>query len=85
MNRYWLSVRQRILFKVLLLNYQAYFLFFNARDLRSNNKLLVKPCQSVARIKIWQKTVPTCCTNEWNELPLLIIRESPSLDILRQH
>ena len=25
-----------------------------------------------------------CCTNEWNELPILIIRESPSLVILRQ-
>ena len=43
MNRHWFLVRQRILFKVLVQNYQAYFLFYNARDLRSNNKLLINP------------------------------------------
>ena len=44
MNRHWFLVRQRILFKVIVQNYQAYFfLFYNARDLRSNNKLLINP------------------------------------------
>ena len=51
MNHHRISVRQRILFKVQVLNYRPYFLFYNARDLRSNNKLLIKPCQSIARIK----------------------------------
>ena len=42
MNRHWFLVRQRILFKVIVQNYQAYFiLFYNVRDLRSNNKLLI--------------------------------------------
>ena len=49
-NRHCFLVRQRILFKVLDQNYQAYFLIYNARDLRSNNKLLINPSQSVARI-----------------------------------
>ena len=55
MNRHRLPVRQRILFKVLVINYQPFFLFYNARDLRSNNKLLIKPCPSVARIKEYGK------------------------------
>ena len=43
-NRHWFLVRQRILFKVIVQNYQAYFLlFYNARDLRFNNKLLINP------------------------------------------
>ena len=44
MNRHWFLVRQRILFKVIVQNYQAHlFLFYNARDLRSNHKLLINP------------------------------------------
>ena len=44
MNRHLFLVRQRIFFKVIVQNYQAYFLlFYNARDLRSNNKLLINP------------------------------------------
>ena len=44
MNRHWFLVRQWILFKVIVQNYQTYFLlFYNARDLRSNNKLLINP------------------------------------------
>ena len=43
MNRHWFLVRQRILFKVIVQNYQAYFFIYNARDLRSNNKLLINP------------------------------------------
>ena len=40
MNRHWFLVRQLILFiKVIVQNYQAYFFLYNARDLRSNNKL----------------------------------------------
>ena len=50
MNRHWFLVRQRILFKVLVQNYHAYFLVYNARDFRSNNKLLINPSQSVTRI-----------------------------------
>ena len=42
MNRHWFLVRQWILFKVIVQNYQAYF-FYNARDLRSDNKLLINP------------------------------------------
>ena len=43
MNCHWFLVRQRILFNVIVQNYQAYFLFYNARDLRSDNKLLINP------------------------------------------
>ena len=51
MNRHWFLVRQLILFKVIVQNYQAYpFFFHNARNLRSNNKLLINPGKSVARI-----------------------------------
>ena len=40
MNRHWFLVRQLILFiKVIVQNYQAFFFSYNARDLRSNNKL----------------------------------------------
>ena len=41
MNRHWFPVRRRIFFKVLVQNYLAYFLFHNARDMMSNNKLLI--------------------------------------------
>ena len=41
MNRRWFPVRRRIFFKVLVQNYLAYFLFHNARDMMSNNKLLI--------------------------------------------
>ena len=42
MNRHWFIVRQRILFKVIVQNHQAYF-FYNVRDSRSNNKILINP------------------------------------------
>ena len=43
MNLQWLPVHQRILLEglVLTITYQAYFLYHNSRDLRSNNKLLI--------------------------------------------
>ena len=41
MNRHWFLVRPRILFKVIVQNY--FIVFYNARDLRSNNKLLINP------------------------------------------
>ena len=50
MNRHWFLVRQLILFKVIVQKYQAYLFFHNARDLWSNNKLLINPEKSVARI-----------------------------------
>ena len=43
MNLQWLPVHQRILLEVLVLTYQAYFLYHNSRDSKSNNKLLVNP------------------------------------------
>ena len=43
MNLQWLPVHQRILPEVLVITYQAYFLYHNSRDLRSNNKLLINP------------------------------------------
>ena len=50
MNLHWLPIRPQILFKVQVLTYQAYLLYNNARDLRSNHTFLIKPGQSVARI-----------------------------------
>ena len=41
MNHHWFLVRQRILFKVIVQNYKAYIFFYNARDLRSDNELLI--------------------------------------------
>ena len=39
----WLPVHQRIPLEVLVLAYQAYFLYHSSHDLRSNNKLLINP------------------------------------------
>ena len=43
MNLQWLTVHQRILLEVLFPTYQAYFLYHNSRNLRSNNKSLINP------------------------------------------
>ena len=43
MNRHWFLVSQRILFKFIVQNYPAYFFLYNARDLRSDTKLLMNP------------------------------------------
>ena len=40
---HWFLVRQLILFKVMVQIIKHIFLFYNARDLRSNNKLLINP------------------------------------------
>ena len=61
MDLYWLLVRQRIVFKVLILNYQAYCKtvlhllrdlivpYSKSRELRSHNKLLIKHCRYIIR------------------------------------
>ena len=84
MDLHWLPVQQRVLFKVLILTYQAshktapsYLCdlitpYSNSCNLRSNNQLLSRWYGE----RFFQYAPP----NEWNNLPL-IIRESPSLAI----
>ena len=59
--------------------------YSKARNLRSDDMLLIAPCHPRAKLKSYgersfQYTAPT----EWNKLPLLI-RESSSLDIFKTH
>ena len=60
---HWLPVMQRITFKMYLLTYQAYhntapeylceliITYCNTRNLRSNNKMLVMPCDPRSKLK----------------------------------
>ena len=62
---HWLPIRQRITFKILLLTYQAYhntapdYLcelitpYCSARNLRSNDMMIVRPCHSEPRLKTY--------------------------------
>ena len=86
-------IQQRILFKILILTYQAYHKtapqylcdlimpYSNARNLRSDNMSLIAPCHPRAKLKSYgERSFQHAAPTEWNKLPLLI-RESPSLDI----
>ena len=65
MDLHWLPVHQRITFKFLILTYQAnhktapqylcdlIVLCANTCSLRSNNKLLIAPCHSRAKLKTY--------------------------------
>ena len=92
---HWLPTHQRILFKILILTYQAYhktapqYLFdlimpcSNARCLRSDNMSLIAPCHPRAKLKSYgERSFQHAAPTEWNKLPLLI-RERPSLDIFK--
>ena len=91
----WLPIQQRILFKILILTYQAYHKtapqylcdlimpYSNARNLRSDNMLLIAPCHPRAKLKSYgERSFQYAAPTEWNKLPLLIC-ESPSLDIFK--
>ena len=95
MDLYWLPVQQRVLFKVLILTYQAYHKtapdylcdliipYSNSCNVRSNNQLLLAPCQPRTKLKTYrERSFQYAAPNEWNKLPL-IIRESPSLAIFK--
>ena len=90
---HWLPIRQRIIFKILLLTYQAYhntasdYLcqlltpYCSARNLRSNNIMLVRPCHPGQRLKTYgENCFQFAVPKEWNNLPLLIC-ESPYIYI----
>ena len=92
---HWLPIRQRITFKILLLTYQAYhntapdYLcelitpYCSARNLRSNDMMLVRPCHPGPRLKTYgEKCFQFAGPKEWNNLPLPI-RESPSIYIFK--
>ena len=92
LDLHWLPIQQRILFKILILTYQAYHKtapqylcdlimpYSNARNLRSDNMLLIAPCHPRAKLKPYGETsFQHAAPTEWNKLPVLI-RESPSLD-----
>ena len=95
MDLHWLPVQQRVLFKALILTYQAYYktapdylcdliiLYSNSCNLRSNNQLLLAPCQPRTKLKTYgERSFQYAAPNEWNKLPL-IIRKSPSLAIFK--
>ena len=51
--------------------------YSNARNLRSDNMLLIAPCHSRAKLKSYgERSFQYVAPTEWNKLPLLI-RESP--------
>ena len=66
---HWLPIRQRITFKILLLTYQAYhntapdYLcelitpYCSARNLRSNDMMLVRPCHPDRDSKLMERSV----------------------------
>ena len=94
---HWLPIRQRITFKTLLLTYEAYhnttldYLcdlitpYCSARNLRSNDMMLVRPCHPVPRLKTYgEKCFQFAGSKECNKLPLLI-RESLSIYIFKSH
>ena len=81
---YWLPIQQRILFKILILTYQAYHKtapqylcdlimpYSNARNLRSDNMLLIAPCHPRVKLKSYgERSVQHAAPTEWNKLPLL--------------
>ena len=92
LDLHWLPIHQRILFKILILTYHRtappylcdlIIPYSNARNLRSDNMLLIAQCHPRAKLKsyrerLFQYAAPT----EWNKLPPLI-RESSSLDIFK--
>ena len=93
LDLHWLPIQQRILFKILILTYQAYHKtapqylcdlimpYSNARNLRSDNMLLIAPCHPRVKLKSYgERSYQHAAPTEWNKLPLLI-RESLSLDI----
>ena len=95
MDLHWLPIQQRVLFKILILTYQAYHKtapsylcdlitpYSNSCNLRSNNQLLLAPCQPRTKLKTYgERSFQYAASNEWNNLPL-IIRESPSLAIFK--
>ena len=92
---HWLPIRQRITFKILILTYQAYhhtaplYLcdmitpYSNARSLRSDNLLLIKPFEPAPRLKTYgEKCFQFAGPKEWNKLPFEI-RTSASLSIFK--
>ena len=95
MDLHWLPVHQRVTFKILILTYQAYhgtapqYLcdlivpYANTCNLRSNNKLLIAPCDPRAKLKTYgERSFQHAAPKEWNNLPL-DIRDSPSLAIFK--
>ena len=84
-----------ILFKILNLTCQAYHKtapqylcdlimpYSIARNLRSDNMLLIAPCHPRAMVKSYvERSFQYAAHTLWNKLPRLI-RESPSLDIFK--
>ena len=95
MDLHWLPVQQRVLFKDLILTYQAYHKtapsylcdlitpYSNSCNLRSNNQLLPASCQPRTKLKTYgERYFQYAAPNEWNNMPL-IIRESSSLAIFK--
>ena len=95
LDLHWLPIQKRVLFKILILTYQAYHKtapqylcdlimpYSNALNLRSDNMLLIAPCHPRAKLKSYgERSFQYAAPTKWNKLPLLI-RESPLLDIFK--
>ena len=87
---HWLPIRQRITFKILLLTYQAHhnaapdYLcelitpYYSARNLRSNDMMLVRPCHTVPKLKTYgEKCFQFAGPKEWNNYPCLFVKVLP--------
>ena len=95
MDLHWLPVHQPVTFKIFILTYQAYhgtapqYLcdlivpYANTCNLRSNNKLLIAPCDPRAKLKTYgERSFQHAAPKEWNNFPL-VIRDGPSLAIFK--
>ena len=93
MDLHCLPVQQSVLFKVLILTNQAYHKtepsylcdlitpYSNSCNWRSNNQLLLAPCQPRTKLKTYgESSFEYAAHNKWNNSPL-ILRKSPSLAI----
>ena len=81
--------------EILILTYHAYHKtapqylcdlinqYSNARSLTFDNMLLIAPCHPSVKLKSYgERSIQYAAPTEWNKL-LLLIRDSPSLDIFK--
>ena len=87
LDLHWLPIQQRILFKILILTYQAYHKtapqylcdlimpYSNAHNLRSDNMSLIAPCHPRTKLKSYRvRLFQHAAPTEWNKLPLLNLK-----------
>ena len=88
LDLHWLPIHQRILYKILILAFQApqYFCDLiipcsSAHNLISDNMLLIALCHPRVKLTFYgERSFQHAASIEWNKLQLLI-SETPALDI----